>query len=57
MKGMKCGKKSAQKLISEIEKGRKKKVDWLIVEKNFGESGWESGNEWKVNVKKNKKLW
>ena len=47
---MKCGKKSAQKLISEIEK-EKKNVDWLIVEKNFSETGWKSGNEWNVNVK------
>ena len=50
---MKCGKKSAQKLLSEIEKENKK--CWLIDcwKKNFSESDWESGNEWKVNVNLN----
>ena len=34
----------------EIEK-EEKNVDWLIVEKNFSETGWKSENEWNVNVK------
>ena len=49
MKGMKCGKKSAQKLILEIEKEKKNMlIDWLL-KKNFSETGWKSGNEWNVN--------
>ena len=49
MKGMKCGKKSAQKLISEIEKEKIMLIDWLLKTK-FSESDWKSGNEWKVNI-------
>ena len=44
MKGMKCGNKSAQKLISEL---RKKIVDCLI----YGEKKYQEMNE-KVNVNK-----
>ena len=40
-------------------KGEEKIKCWLIDcwgKNNFGESGWKSGNKWKVYVK-NKKLW
>ena len=54
---MKCRKKSAQKLILEFEESwkREKKIliDWLL-KKNFGEVGWKSWDEWKVQVKNQK---
>ena len=35
----------------KLKRRKKKNIDWLIVEKNVGELGWKSWDEWKVNVK------
>ena len=48
MNGMKCGKKGAQKLISEFVGICRGKINlWLIDRKKiYGEVGWKSLEEW-----------
>ena len=51
MNGMKCGKKGAQKLISEYVGSCTGECffDWSIEKKIYGEVGWKSLEEWVWN--------